>query len=783
MTKYEFKELCLNCKSGVYSRKWYIEKHYPELFAEIIQYDYASSVDKTNWAEMLYNYLNDITTEQLTPCGKKRIFAKLSTGYKMFCSENCSCSIKHRNESSKKTCLEKYGVEFPQQVKEFKEKSRKTCLEKYGANTYVSSNEGRERVKNTMIERYGVDNPWKSEKIRSKCEETMLDRYGAKSPQQIESIKEKTKKTCVERYGVEHPLQSLQVQDKIKKTSLEKYGTEYHIASDEVKGKIKNTLSEKYGVINVSQIEDVKEKIKFTNLKKYGVDHPMKAAIVQNKLKNTFIEKYGVDNPFKYEKFLLKKQQTYLDRYGVDHPMKVKEIIEKSVKTNKETYTKQLFEKYNEISEIKDNTFICKCENINCELYNTCEHIFEIQKGLFHYRKKRDIELCTIKNIPVNKLKEQHEVSYYVSTVYSGEILINTRKILPSGKEIDIYLPELKIGFEFNGDYWHFNPLYYPVSNEEKWIADMQKQYDANVQGISLYTIWENDWLENQEYVKNKIKYIIENKLQKFSPYFYLKTFIEELSLSYTESVFGQFEFDNVTVKYVNAYYYNKNTIDKSWFLKSYKRVIYVYDYEITDIRKFDIIKSEIRYALNLTTNKIFARKCEIREITNKEAKPFLTENSLFGHRNASVTLGLYYNNELVMLYSFGNNYYGQKKDVEVIRVCTKKNIVVVGGSSKCLKYYLEKYRNELNGKNLIFYVDKIHHDGKSLKDNFEFIKHEYGTMNYWRVDYQDETFCGEFGTAFNRSPSKHKEIKELIENDIILPCLTEGVDVYKMKI
>ena len=70
-----------------------------------------------------------------------------------------------------------------------------------------------------------------------------------------------------------------------------------------------------------------------------------------------------------------------------------------------------------------------------------------------------------------------------------------------------------------------------------------------------------------------------------------------------------------------------------------------------------------------------------MREITNKEAKPFLEENSLYGYRGATITLGLFYKGELSMVYSFGHNYYGRKGALEVIRVCTLKNVVVVGGS------------------------------------------------------------------------------------------------------
>ena len=54
------------------------------------------------------------------------------------------------------------------------------------------------------------------------------------------------------------------------------------------------------------------------------------------------------------------------------------------------------------------------------------------------------------------------------------------------GLEIDIYLPELKIGFEFNGDYWHMNPLMYRYDDEnssshmkaiEQWEKDRKRFY------------------------------------------------------------------------------------------------------------------------------------------------------------------------------------------------------------------------------------------------------------------------------------------------------------------
>ena len=59
--------------------------------------------------------------------------------------------------------------------------------------------------------------------------------------------------------------------------------------------------------------------------------------------------------------------------------------------------------------------------------------------------------------------------------------------------------------------------------------------------------------------------------------------------------------------------------------------------------------------------NRIYARKCTIKQISNGEAKPFNEENHLQGHRNAQITYGLFYKGELVQLMSFSKTRYNRK--------------------------------------------------------------------------------------------------------------------------
>jgi len=100
----------------------------------------------------------------------------------------------------------------------------------------------------------------------------------------------------------------------------------------------------------------------------------------------------------------------------------------------------------------------------------------------------------------------------YICDIYDGKIIRNIRKIL-NGKELDIYLPDLKLAFEINGDFWHLNPKIYGVDYEYKGrTVESEKQRRdkktnlAKSKGIELIHIWQYDWNNNQESVKKLIK-------------------------------------------------------------------------------------------------------------------------------------------------------------------------------------------------------------------------------------------------------------------------------------
>ena len=214
----------------------------------------------------------------------------------------------------------------------------------------------------------------------------------------------------------------------------------------------------------------------------------------------------------------------------------------------------------------------------------------------------------------------EQEVLEFIEENYSGDIQKNTNILI--SKEIDIYLPEFKQSFEFNGLYWHSD-----IYKSRKF--HLEKTLECKEIGINLFHIWEDDWL----YRKDILKSMILNKIGK--------------------------------IKY-----------------------------------------------------RIFARNCEVKVLTdNKLIRDFLEKNHLQGFVGSSIKLGLFSNNELVSIMTFGNlrKSLGQKSvegSYELLRFCNKLNYTVVGGASKLLKYFVKNY----SPCNIISYSDFSRSDGNLYK-------------------------------------------------------------------
>ena len=150
------------------------------------------------------------------------------------------------------------------------------------------------------------------------------------------------------------------------------------------------------------------------------------------------------------------------------------------------------------------------------------------------------------------------------------------------------------------------------------------------------------------------------------------------------------------------------------------------------EIGKKDIWKSMLSNLLGKTDNKIYARKCSIKEVDAHIANEFLENNHIQGACPSTIKVGLYYNNELVSLMTFGKSrhFIGNcRYEYELLRFCNKINTTVIGGASKLFNYFVKSY----HPMSVVSYADRRWSNG-NLYEKLGFTFSHYSKPNYFYV-------------------------------------------------
>lgn len=126
---------------------------------------------------------------------------------------------------------------------------------------------------------------------------------------------------------------------------------------------------------------------------------------------------------------------------------------------------------------------------------------------------------------------------------------------------------------------------------------------------------------------------------------------------------------------------------------------------------KRDIIESMIKSRLGVS-NRIMARKCQVEEISSREAKKFHEVNHISGYVSSKINIGLVYNNEIVMVLSLSKSRYDKKYEYEITRFSCIKGYNIVGGLGKCFSYF----KKEFDPKSCMTYADLRFGEGRSYK-------------------------------------------------------------------
>ncbi len=150
-------------------------------------------------------------------------------------------------------------------------------------------------------------------------------------------------------------------------------------------------------------------------------------------------------------------------------------------------------------------------------------------------------------------------------------------------------------------------------------------------------------------------------------------------------------------------YHYNKMIKCKNKNI----RLITVFEDEINNY--FDVVISRIKNALGLIEHKIFARKCESKEIKVSKANDFFKKYHLQGSAAGSIAFGLFYNNDLVQVLSGGKPARKHTSKgyniIELKRLAALPDLNVVGGASKLFNLFI-KHSKEHNYDKIKSYCD-----------------------------------------------------------------------------
>jgi len=262
-------------------------------------------------------------------------------------------------------------------------------------------------------------------------------------------------------------------QEKIKLTKIENHGDPNFCNPN----KRKETCKERYNNETYKNIEKRKE----TNLEKYGFEHVIMNKDVQEKRKETNLEKFGVEHTFQSDEIKEKAKQTNLKKYGVEHYNN----IEKTLETVKQENINKLKCKFSlNVIDYKDKLFTIECNK---------KHEYKSYYDLIYKRNKYGVEQCTICNPIGTKYSDSEKrLLDFIKNNYDGEIITNTRNII-NPYELDIYLPELKLAYEYNGLYWHselyrdkkYHKMKYDMCKDKK-VQLIQESYDEKMSIMTL---------------------------------------------------------------------------------------------------------------------------------------------------------------------------------------------------------------------------------------------------------------------------------------------------------
>jgi len=220
-------------------------------------------------------------------------------------------------------------------------------------------------------------------------------------------------------------------------------------------------------------------------------------------------------------KDLENKSGAYINHIKKEHKLSIEEHLKNNPEDEKyfNTYKKRTEKQRKELESKEEGVFFIICKICGKKLKRmTDTHLKKHNISMLEYKmeypneptfSKNSLEIQ--KNIYEKGLKHvknnftskaQTEINELIKE-FNIKTLVNDKKFL-KGTEIDILIPDKKIGIEYNGNLYHSEIFGKKPRQFHKHKTDLM-----NNNSFGLIHIFEDEWELNKELVKTKIKHIL----------------------------------------------------------------------------------------------------------------------------------------------------------------------------------------------------------------------------------------------------------------------------------
>ncbi|MBT9137506.1 MAG: hypothetical protein DDT31_00037 [Syntrophomonadaceae bacterium] len=332
-----------------------------------------------------------------------------------------------------------------------------------------------------------------------------------------------------------------------------------------------------------------------TMQQRYGVTATFLSTELVAKGKATSTTRYGIPFAQSTNSAKIKRATTNVQRYGGVSPVASKSVTDKiSASKRKSSIASHIKEAAN-----RGYTLLDAWEAPDQIVKWCCpeNHIFEHQLSTTQRGP-----LCRV-CFPVIKGTSQYEMEIADWLRGLGQKVTTNVRIQREGgyDEIDILLPELSMGIEFNGLYWHSEQAGKGVD----W--HLEKLHRIQAVGITLLQIFEHEW-----------------RLKR------------------------------------------------------------------------PIVESVIRSKLGITSNRLHARHLRVAPLDNKAAMDWFSRTHLSGAARIHYAFALYQGSTPMMVAGWAKARYGNRGQMELIRLSTELDTTVVGGLGRLTKAAVRQWPNTI---------------------------------------------------------------------------------------